>query len=311
MNENELTITRLAISHINGLWGAECDMLFRKGMTTEEAVSKMSAKGLAEFRSDCHWLEETTASHGFCFLGDESYPATALYAPDPPFRIAWLGNPPPRTGQGIAIVGTRKASYEGLNTAFRLGLECAKNGFDVYSGYADGVDWAAHRGAAAAGGRTWAVMASGLANSYAARRPALEKDIIECGGGLLSQFTSREEPFRWNFRPRNCLMASLAQITCVVEAPKNSGSLITAHSAAELGRDVFVYCGLLGHPFNTGSEFLVAEGAKTFLDISDVVKGTVASERFRRNQLRCSEIAENRAKDGSSMVRFNDFWYKI
>lgn len=142
--------------------------------------------------------------------------------------------------RSVAVVGTRKASAAGLNRTGRLAKELVAEGFTVASGLAAGIDTAAHSAALEAGGRTFAVMGTGVDHIYpAANRPLAER-IVESGGALLTQFFPHQTPRPWMFPARNVVMSGLSMATVVVEASETSGARIQARVALQHGRAVFL-----------------------------------------------------------------------
>ncbi len=158
--------------------------------------------------------------------------------------------------RAIAIVGTRKPSLYGIELARDIATAAAKNGITVVSGMARGIDTEAHRAALAAGGRTIAVLGTGLENIYPEENIALARDIAKCGA-VITQFPPEPTPRPRNFPIRNATIALLANVTVIVEAGTRSGSLVTGRCALEAGRPVQVVAGPLDtESFRGNYEFL-------------------------------------------------------
>lgn len=185
-----------------------------------------------------------------------------------------------------AIVGTRRASPEGLEVAQALGRGLAATGVTVVSGLALGIDSAAHAGAVEAGGATIAVLAGGADVPYPASKARLYHSILAAGGAVVSELPPRFRAFRWNFPARNRIIAGLAPATIVVEAAERSGSLITAELALELGRDVGAVPGPVLSWRSRGTNALLRDGAtlvRDCVDALDLTLGvTAAQEALRR-----------------------------
>jgi DNA processing protein len=194
------------------------------------------------------------------------------------------GEPPPVA----AIVGTRRASPEGLEIARTLGRGLAAAGVTVVSGLALGIDSAAHRGAVEAGGATIAVLAGGADVPYPASKARLYDSILASGGAVVSEMPPGFRAFRWNFPARNRIIAGLAPVTIVVEAAERSGSLITAELALELGRDVGAVPGPVLSWRSRGTNALLRDGATVVRDPVDALELTLgvtaAQEALRRAQ---------------------------
>jgi DNA processing protein len=179
----------------------------------------------------------------------------------------------------VAIVGARRATAYGIEVAERLAAELAARGVTIVSGFARGVDTAAHRGALGAGGRTVAVLGSGIDVIYPLENRALAHDV-ERQGALVSQYPPGTPPLPRNFPTRNRTIAGLALAVVVVEAAERSGALITAGLAGELGREVFAVPGRITSDTSRGANRLIQDGAKLVQDWTDVV--SELPEEWRR-----------------------------
>jgi DNA processing protein len=171
----------------------------------------------------------------------------------------------------VAIVGARRASPYGIEVAERLANDLAARSVTIVSGLARGIDTAAHRGALAAGGRTIAVLGSGVDVLYPPENAALAREIA-ARGALVSQFPPGAPPLAYHFPTRNRTLAALALGVVVVEAAERSGSLITAGFAGDLGREVFAVPGKITSPTSAGAHRLLKDGATLVERWSDVVQ---------------------------------------
>jgi DNA processing protein len=184
----------------------------------------------------------------------------------------------------VAIVGTRRASPEGLEIARGLGRGLASAGVTVVSGMALGIDSAAHAGALEVGGPTVAVLAGGADVPYPASKRRLYDAIVDAGGAVVSEMPPGFRAFKWNFPARNRIIAGLAPATIVVEAAERSGSLITADLALDLGRDVGAVPGPVQSWRSRGTNALLRDGAvlvRDAHDALDLVLGVDAAETAR------------------------------
>lgn len=172
----------------------------------------------------------------------------------------------------IAIVGSRRATRPGLDTAQRFARSLAKGGFAVTSGLALGVDVAVHQGALDVQGATIAVVGTGLNRVYPARHRDLARTIIEQGGALVSELTLDSAPHASHFPRRNRIISGLALGVLVVEASPSSGSLITARLAAEQGREVYAIPGSIHSPGARGCHQLIRDGAMLIETVGDIVE---------------------------------------
>jgi len=171
----------------------------------------------------------------------------------------------------IAIVGARRATPYGIEVAETLAADLAARGVTIVSGLARGIDTAAHRGALAGGGRTIAVLGTGIDHCYPPENRALA-DRIAGAGALVSQFAMGTPALAWNFPARNRTIAGLSLGVVVVEAAERSGALITAALAGDLGREVFAVPGRLTSETARGPHGLLRDGATLVRSWMDVVQ---------------------------------------
>jgi len=229
------------------------------------------------------WLAAADPAEGarhVLSLADPRYPQALLQIDNPPLllfalgELAWLDTP------GVAIVGSRHATAQGLDHARAFAQALAEAGLTVVSGLADGIDAAAHEGALQAaeaggklpglGGSTIAVVGTGLDRVYPRKNAALARRIAR-QGLLLSEFLLGTPPLPPNFPRRNRIVAALGRGTLVVEAALQSGSLITARLAADLGREVLAIPGSIHAPQSRGCHALIKQGAQLVESAADVL----------------------------------------
>lgn len=199
------------------------------------------------------------------------YPRRLAGIPDPPPIIMVRGTLAPRDEVAVAIVGTRTASPAGILIAENLAAGLARQGVTIVSGMARGIDTAAHRGALAAGGRTIAVLGSGIDVIYPPENAGLYQAITE-GGAVVSEFPLGTAPLQMNFPARNRVISGLSLGVVVVEAAWDSGSLITAGHALEQGREVFAVPGPLDQDGSRGPNRLIKQGAKLIESVQDILE---------------------------------------
>ncbi|MCW8348228.1 MULTISPECIES: DNA-processing protein DprA [Vibrio] len=198
------------------------------------------------------------------------YPALLKETKGYPPILFVIGHPQVLSAPQIAMVGSRNATIEGLETASSYAHTFSEQGFVVTSGLALGVDGHAHQGALNAGGKTVAVLGSGLEHIYPHRHKGLASRIQE-QGALISEHPPYSKPRPEFFPRRNRIISGLAAGVVVVEATEKSGSLITARYAAEQGRDVFAIPGSIRHPFHNGCHSLIKNGACLVQSPKDVL----------------------------------------
>ncbi|MDD5044405.1 MAG: DNA-processing protein DprA [Candidatus Omnitrophica bacterium] len=202
---------------------------------------------------------------------DEDYPQNLKEIYDPPILLYVKGKLSAKDDLSIAIVGSRRASFYGLNNAQKFAQDLADTGFTVVSGLARGVDTAAHKGALSAGGRTIAVIGSGFGQMYPPENKDLAEKIAQ-NGAVVSEFPVSMAPKAQNFPRRNRVISGLSKGVLVVEAARNSGALITADFALEQGREVFSLPGKIDAQNSYGTNFLIAEGAKPVSTVRDIIE---------------------------------------
>ena len=204
-------------------------------------------------------------------LGTEDYPQLLREIADPPLHLWTEGDRAALSAPGVAIVGARAASEEGRTTAYEIAFDLARAGIVVISGLARGVDSAAHRGALDAGGKTIAVLGTGIDLVYPAENTELARRIAE-RGLLVTEFPLGSAPEDWHFPRRNRIISGLSKVVVVVEAREKSGSLITARLAADQGRDVMAVPGSVIDGRNRGANALLKDGAKLVESAVDILQ---------------------------------------
>lgn len=213
-------------------------------------------------------LEHEQNNPCFWTPSDPDYPSLLLEIVDPPPILYYRGKVDVLENQGIvpsiAIVGTRDPSDYGRRWARKLSAALAQAGLTVVSGLAEGVDTEAHQSCLATGGRTIAVMGTGVDVIYPWFNRKLAQQILQ-QGLLLSEYPAGTQPDRTHFPRRNRIIAGLCRATLVIEAPRKSGSLITARLANEYGRDVYALPGTLDNNRAKGCLELLNQGAQVIL----------------------------------------------
>ena len=226
---------------------------------TPEAVQALQDKDL----TCAETILETCRREGLHLLTfqDAAYPSKLKNIADPPILLYYKGQLPDFDALPvIGVVGTRKASAYGMQTAKRMGYQIGKCGGIVVSGMAYGIDGMAMSGALTADQITVGVLGCGADLVYPLSNRALFRDV-EQYGCILSEFAPGTPPAKWTFPKRNRIISGLSNGVLVVEAPEGSGALITANHAMEQGRDVFVVPGNIDQPGFVGSHRLLRDGA--------------------------------------------------
>ena len=206
----------------------------------------------------------------FYTCGAADYPKLLAEIFDPPTFLYCQGTVEPRDELALAIVGSRRCTAYGLRTAERLATTLALAGVTIVSGLARGIDAAAHRGALKAGGRTLAVLATGLTSIYPPEHEPLARQVAE-NGALLTEMPLDQKPLAGLFPQRNRIISGLASGVLIVEASRKSGALHTARHAGEQGREVMAIPGPIDSLASEGCNDLIRDGATLVRNADDIL----------------------------------------
>lgn len=218
---------------------------------------------------DLAWLEQP--NNCAITLHDAHYPQQLQAIADPPPLLFVRGRPDILALPQIAMVGSRNPSQQGKQTAFEFAKALSQSGFVITSGLALGIDAASHEGALHVHGYTIAVAGTGLDRVYPARHKDLATQIVNTGA-MVSEFPPGTSALANHFPRRNRIISGLCQGLLVVEAAKQSGSLITARQALEQNREVFAIPGSIHNPLARGCNALIREGAKLVETTQDILE---------------------------------------
>ncbi len=226
----------------------------RRDLNPEQEIERLTRRGVTALTWD-----------------DPDYPDSLRTIDRSPPVLFVRGTIEARDDFAVGVVGTRRASGYGREVAHALGTELARNGVTVVSGLALGVDAVAHRAALDAGGRTLAVLGSGVDQLYPLQNRQIGEEIPN-RGALISDYPMGAKPEARNFPPRNRIISGLSRAVVIVEAGERSGALITAEFAAEQGRDVWAVPGSILASNSTGTNRLIREGASPLTSIDDLLQ---------------------------------------
>lgn len=242
------------------------------------SVARIGPKLLASFAeaATSQVAEETLAlcrTRGVSLLveGSDGYPGLLSRIADPPGVLFVRGRLEPCDSLAVAVVGARNASPYGKRVAWQLAGGLARAGYTVISGLARGIDAAAHRGALDAGGRTIAVLGTGVLEIYPPEHEQLAAEVM-ARGAVVSEAPPLAEAHAGAFPQRNRIVSGLSLGTVVVEAAERSGALITARLATEQGREVFAVPGPIDSRTSRGCHGLIRDGAKLVESVDDVLE---------------------------------------
>lgn len=226
----------------------------------------------------------------FITYEDELYPKRLKNIYDSPVSMYIKGNMIRDDYPSVAIVGARRCSQYGKETAYYFAKRFAQMGIQVVSGMAAGIDSAAHRGCIDGNGKTYAVLGCGVDVCYPACNIELYT-MIERTGGIISEYPVGSVPLAWQFPVRNRIISGLADVVIIIEAGKKSGSLITADQALEQNRDIMVVPGRINDILSEGCNNLIKQGAQMITTPEDVFENNLI-KNLKNNIICC----ENRHK---------------
>lgn len=254
---------------LEAAWNAPADSLRACGLPPK------TLENLLRVRSDCslETIWENIQRKGIQVLTweDERYPRRLREIDQPPPVLYVSGDFQPADDWAVAVVGTRRMTVYGRQVAGELAAFLARQGITVVSGLARGVDRAAHEAALQAGGRSIAVLGSGVDRIYPPEHTRLAEQI-RAHGAVISDYPPGTPPDSTNFPPRNRIISGLSMAVVVVEAGHESGALITASFAANQGREVFAVPGSIYAPQSKGTNRLIQDGAHPLLNFEDILE---------------------------------------
>jgi DNA processing protein len=233
---------------------AENFLVIRKQVDLERIMEKIDAQGVKVLTWD-----------------DDAYPRRLKEIAQPPPVLFVRGSVNVEDDWAVSVVGTRRVTPYGRQVAAEIARFLAQNGVTLVSGLARGVDAIAHQAALQAGGRTFAILGSGVDVIYPPEHRKLADEIIR-QGAVISDYPLGTQPESTNFPPRNRIIAGLSLATIVVEAGETSGALITAEFAVEQGRDVFAVPGSILTPQSEGTNKLIEQGARPLLRMTEILE---------------------------------------
>jgi DNA processing protein len=252
-------------------------------LASVEGIRPEAARAVSDWRTqfDLAKEERNLALSGTSFIirEDEGYPRLLREIHDPPIGLYRKGACNLKDSC-IAVIGSRRTTLYGMSVAKRLGSELAGMGFCVVSGLARGIDTAAHEGALAAGGRTVAVLGTGIDTVYPPENFDLCGRIVRAGA-VLSEFPFGRPPDRQTFPMRNRIVSGLSEAVVVVESDVDGGAMITARFAAEQGRTVFAIPGRIDQPTSAGCHQLIRDGATLLTGVDDILSELSYLKGFR------------------------------
>jgi DNA processing protein len=250
-------------------WNAPIDGLRQAGLSAKIIENLLKVRSQVSLEQ----VAERITRQGISVLtwDDETYPRRLKTIDQPPPVLYLRGSLTLEDEWAVAVVGTRRITAYGRQVTEELAGTLARSGVTVVSGLARGVDAVAHQSALKAGGRTIAVLGSGVDRIYPPEHERLAAQIAEAGA-VISDYVPGTPPDAQNFPPRNRIISGLSMCVVVTEAGETSGALITTQFAAEQGREVFAVPGSILSPNSRGPNRLIRDGARPMLSAQDVLE---------------------------------------
>ena len=249
-------------------WNAPADALRYAGLPAKAVENLLTLRKHVSLEQVWHNLQAQNIQ--VFTWDDEDYPRLLKEIDQPPPVLYLRGTLKPEDEWAVAIVGTRRSTAYGRQVAEEIAAGLARSGVTVVSGLAVGVDTIAHTATLRAGGRTLAVLGTGVDQIYPPGNHHLAEEIIH-QGALISDYPPGTRPDAANFPPRNRIISGLTRATIVVEAGESSGALITANFALEQNRDVYAVPGGIFSPQSKGTNRLIQQGAAPLLSVEDIL----------------------------------------
>ena len=264
-------------------WNASPGELAKAGLSEKVIGRFVELKSSLDLEK--YWEQTLQQGIQVIIWSDASYPSTLKEIDQPPPVLYIRGDLIPEDRWAVAIVGTRQVTAYGRQVTEELSSTLARNGVTVISGLARGTDAVAHAAALKAGGRTIAVLGSGVDKIYPPEHRQMAEKIMT-QGALLSDYAPGTPPESTNFPPRNRIISGLSMAVVVVEAGETSGALITADFAAGQGREVFAVPGNIMAVQSKGCNRLIADGARPMLSVDDVLEALDLTRNIEHREAR-------------------------
>jgi DNA processing protein len=250
-------------------WNAPQQSLIESGLTPK--LSERVIQVRATIHVDRLWDETLAKGITVITWDDAGYPSYLLNVDQPPPILYLRGSLTSDDAYAVAIVGTRNVTPYGRQVTEELASFLARNGVTIVSGLARGVDAIAHTAALKSGGRTLAVLGSGVDRIYPPEHQKLALEMIQ-HGAIISDYAPGTPPDASNFPPRNRIISGLSLAVVVIEAGETSGALITAEFALEQGREIFAVPGNIFAPQSKGPNRLIRSGAHPLTEWKDILE---------------------------------------
>lgn len=251
------------------VWNAQVVELLEVGLRKTTVEKFVLHRNTFDFEGYFEKLEKFNIK--YITKNDKSYPNNLKELDNAPVVLYYIGNLSKNDDNAVSIVGSRKMTSYGKEVAEKFSQELAGYGITIVSGLARGIDTVAHRSVLSVGGRTLAVIASGLDTIYPPENIGLAREIVKKGSAIFSEYPLGYPALPTNFPSRNRIVSGLSKAVIVIEGLKKSGTLLTASHAAEQGRAVFAVPGQITSPLSEAPHFLLQNGAKLAVSSKDIL----------------------------------------
>lgn len=269
LGPKSFALLRTTFPTMLNVWQAKASELKHAGLETNLVQAIIEHRDKTDVATS--WQEIAKLQLNVTPITDPAYPKLLKEIYDPPAVLFTRGDLNILNNLCLGVVGSRQATNYGLAMTGELVGALAQAGITIISGLAYGIDAAAHQATLDAGGKTAAVMASGLDQIYPTANHTLAQNILNKNGLWISEFPPQTAPLKQNFPFRNRIIAGLSQGTVVIEAAKSSGALLTAKHALESNREVFALPGNVTSPASAGTNELLKQGAHLITTASDIL----------------------------------------
>lgn len=242
-----------------------------KGQINEYAIAQLYE---ASSKKAMHEMLVNMQKHHIGIISQEEslYPDSLRNIQMPPVALFYRGNLECLMGKCVAVIGSRKASAQGIENTKKICCELSRAGVTIISGLAMGIDAAAHEGCLEGGSPTAAVLGCGIDVDYPMENYRLKQEIVKRGGVLLSEYPLGSRANKYVFQTRNRIMSGLGKALLMMEGQIRSGSMLTVHHALDQGREVYAYPGIPGTEWAEGAHQLLREGANYFTSAQDILE---------------------------------------
>lgn len=285
---------------IEAIYNADYEKYISIGIN-ERTADKLCDKALDGAYSVMSWCEKNKV--GILAFDSDKFPSSLRALKNPPAVLYYIGHLPDFNRElCISVVGTRKMSEYGMKAAYKIAYELAAAGAVTVSGMALGIDGVAACASIAAGGRTVAVLGSGIDVVYPREHQRLY-DTIAKRGTVITEYPPSTRPYGYNFPQRNRIISGLGVGTLVVDAPEGSGALITAKNAIIQGKDIYAVPGNIGEENTAGTNSLIRDGATAVLCGRDIIKSYAFLYRHSIDMQRLTRAEANSGFNPSELVR--------